>query len=77
MDSQEFKKWRKKLNKTQVEIAELLSIPLKDVQGYEQGWQKIPAHVERQMYFHLSRRDGNQISRKPCWVIKNWPSMGI
>ena len=73
MDSQEFKKWRKKLNKTQKEIAQLLSASLKDVEGYEQGWQNIPPHVERQMYFYLSRREGNQIRRKPCWVIKNCP----
>ena len=74
MDSKEFKKYRKKLNKTQKEIAQLFSISLKAVQGYEQGWRNIPAHVERQMYFHLSRIGGNQIRRKPCWIIKNCPS---
>ena len=73
MDNKEFKKWREKLKKTQKEIAELLSVSLKDVQGYEQGWQNIPVHVERLIYFHLSTRDGNQIRRKPCWVIKNCP----
>jgi len=65
MDSQEFKKWRKKLNKTQKEIAELLGISVKSAQGYEQGWRNIPTHVERLMYFHLSRRDGNPKRRKP------------
>ena len=73
MDNKEFKTWREKLKKTQKEIAELLSLSLKDVQDYEQGLQNIPAHVERLIYFHLSRRDGNQIRRKPCWVIKNCP----
>ena len=74
MDNKEFKKWREKLKKTRKEITELLGVSLKDVQGYEQGWQNIPAHVERLIYFHLSRRDGNQIRRKPCWVIKKCPS---
>jgi len=73
MDSQEFKKWRKKLNKTQKEIAQLLGTSIKAVQGYEQGWRNIPTHVERQMFFLLSRIDKNPNGRKPCWVIKNCP----
>ena len=51
MDSKEFKKWRKKLNKTQKEIAQLLGLSVKAVHSYEQGWRNIPAHVERQMFF--------------------------
>jgi DNA-binding XRE family transcriptional regulator len=73
MDSKEFKKWRKKLNKTQKEIAQLLGVSIKAVHSYEQGWRNIPTNVERQMIFLLSRMDGNPKDRKPCWVIKKCP----
>ncbi len=70
MDSKEFKKLRKKLNRTQKEIAQLLGLSVKAVHSYEQVWRNIPAHVERQMFFLISRMDGNPKSRKSCWVIK-------
>jgi len=74
MDSKEFKKWRKKLNKTQKQMAQLLGVSIKAVHSYEQGWRNIPANVERQMFFLLSRMDGNPKDRKPCWVIKKCPT---
>ena len=74
MDSKEFKKLRKKLNKTQKEIAQLLGVSVKAVHSYEQVWRNISPHVERQMFFLLSRVAGNQKDRKPCWVIKKCPS---
>ena len=73
MDSKEFKKLRKRLNKTQKEIAQLLGVSIKAVHSYEQVWRNIPAHVERQMFFLISRMDGNLKGRKPCWVIKECP----
>jgi len=74
VDSKEFKKLRKRLNKTQKEIAQLLGVSFKAVQNYEQGRRNIPGHVERQMFFLLSRIDGNPKGRKPCWVIKKCSS---
>ena len=73
MESQKFKKYRKKLNKTQKEISQLLGVSVKAIHSYEQGWRNIPANVERQMYFLLSRMDGNPNGRKPCWIIKKCP----
>ena len=73
MDSKELKKIREKLNKTQKQMAGLLGVSIKAVHSYEQDWRNIPAHVERQMFFLLSRMDGNPIDRKPCWVIKKCP----
>ena len=70
MDSKEFKKIRKRLNRTQKEIAPLLGVSQKAVHSYEQGWRNIPPHVERQMLFLLSRMDGNSKVSRPCWVIK-------
>ena len=45
MDSKEFKKLRKKLNKTQKEIAQLLGLSVKAVHSYEQVWRNISPHV--------------------------------
>ena len=55
MDSKEFKKIRKRLNRTQKEIAPLLGVSQKAIHSYEQGWRNIPPHVERQMLFLLSK----------------------
>ncbi|MDH4206630.1 MAG: helix-turn-helix domain-containing protein [Desulfobacteraceae bacterium] len=73
MDSKEFKKLRKKLNKTQKQMGQLLGVSLKAVHSYEQDARNIPAHVERQMFFLLSRMNGNPKGRKPCWIIKKCP----
>ncbi len=73
MDSKEFKKLRKKLKKTQQQMAQLLGLSLKAVQSYEQGWRNIPTHVERHMFFLLSKMEGKQKGQKPCWIIKKCP----
>ena len=73
LDSKEFSQFRKKLKKTQKQMAELLGTSLKAIHSYEQGWRTIPTHVERQLYFLLSRaRDGHS-RQKPCWTIKKCP----
>ena len=73
MDSKEFKKLRKRLNKLQKQMAQLLGVSIKAVHSYEQGWRNIPTYVERQMFFLLSRVEENQKGRKPCWIIKKCP----
>ncbi|UCG93822.1 MAG: helix-turn-helix transcriptional regulator [Candidatus Aerophobus sp.] len=74
MESEEFLLARKKLGKTQKQLAELLGTSLKAVHSYEQGWRKVPVHVERQIFFLVSRRREGIRVRKPCWVIKRCPS---
>jgi len=54
-------------------MAELLGMSLKAIHSYEQGWRTVPAHVERQMFFLVSRLEENRKSRKPCWLIKECP----
>jgi len=73
MDSKKFLRARKKLGKTQKQLAELLGTSLKAVHSYEQGWRSVPAHVERQLFFLVSRVAGSHKGRKPCWVIKGCP----
>lgn len=71
MEKKEFAKGRKKLGKTQKQLAALLGVSLKAVHSYEQGWRKVPAHIERQMLFLLSSQIGNSQDRKPCWERKD------
>jgi hypothetical protein len=73
MDKKEFSKYRKLLDKTQKEMAQLLGTSIKAVHSYEQGWRAIPAHVERQMLFLVSNRRGVTKKRKACWTIKKCP----
>ena len=70
MDSKEFIHLRKSLNKTQKQMAQLLGTSIKAIHSYEQAWRSVPAYVERQMYFLVSRMDKNCKDRKPCWLIK-------
>ena len=73
VDSKEFGKFRKNLAKTQQQIAELLGVSVKAVHSYEQGWRNVPTHVERQLYFLLSRLKHHHKSNQPCWIIKKCP----
>lgn len=71
MTSQEFAEIRKKLAKTQKEIATLLGVSLKAICSYEQGWRPVPGHVTRQLLFLLARKQ--ETNPKQCWEIKNCP----
>jgi DNA-binding XRE family transcriptional regulator len=74
MTSKEFKKFRKKLEKTQRQMAQLLGVSIKAVHSYEQGWRLVPVHVERQIFFLISRLKKNISDRMPCWDIKACPT---
>ena len=71
MDSKEFSSFRKVLNKTQKQMAQLLGTSVKAIHSYEQGWRRVPAHAERQLFFLISRLRGGK--QKPCWVVKKCP----
>lgn len=71
MESSELAYFRTRLGKTQQQMAQLLGVSIKAVHSYEQGWRKIPGHVERQVYFLVSRKiAGFEKTIKPCWVEK-------
>jgi DNA-binding XRE family transcriptional regulator len=74
MESLQFKDIRAKLNKTQKELAQLLGVSIKAIHSYEQGWRKIPHHVERQLLFLFSRTLMDH-DRQPehCWDILKCP----
>ena len=73
MEKEEFVAARTRLDKTQNEMSQLLGVSVKAIYSYEQGWRSIPTHVERQMFFLLSRKRGNRDLAKPCWIIKKCP----
>jgi len=58
MDSAEFSLFRKKLQKTQKELAQLLGTSLKAIHSYEQAWRTIPPHVERQLLYLVMKKRG-------------------
>ncbi len=70
MNSKEFIYFRKKLNKTQKQMAQLLGTSLKAIHSYQQGWRSVPPSAERQMFFLVSKIAENRKRRKPCWAIK-------
>ena len=70
MDKNEFKFLRSKLEKTQKQMAQLLGTSLKAIHSYEQGWRTVPVHVERQIFFLVSRLKQNRRGKKPCWAIR-------
>jgi DNA-binding XRE family transcriptional regulator len=58
VEKEEFVEARTKLDKTQKDMAHLLGVSVKAIYSYEQGWRAIPTHIERQIFFLLSRKRG-------------------
>ena len=73
MKSKEFIQSRHYLGKSQKQLAQLLSVSLKAVQSFEQGWRNIPAYAERQLLVLLALRKAADPVKRPCWEIKNCP----
>lgn len=73
MDNQEFINIRKKLDKTQKELARLLGLSLKAVCSYEQGWRTIPGHAQRQLIFLLAKKFKMSGKTVNCWDIRQCP----
>ncbi|NOR10951.1 MAG: helix-turn-helix domain-containing protein, partial [Desulfovibrionaceae bacterium] len=70
MDKKEFSTVRKKIGKTQKQLAALLGVSLKAIHSYEQGWRTIPSHIERQIFFLLTNKRRVAKKTKPCWERK-------
>ena len=71
MKKENFINIRKKLDKTQKEMAALLGISIKTVESYEQGLRNIPVNVERIVYFLLFKLNMEKFNgRQLCWDKK-------
>lgn len=71
MEKTELARFRKKIKKTQKEMAQLLGKSVKAIHSYEQGWRRIPTDVERQVFFLASRIDKELETQPPCWEMLN------
>ncbi|GAB6908321.1 putative transcriptional regulator, XRE family [Desulfosarcina cetonica] len=73
MDNIRFSTYRKKLKKTQKQMAQLLGTSIKAIHSYEQGWRSIPVHVERQLYFLLAQKLCSRNGHVFCWEQRECP----
>ena len=67
MNKEEFSVARRRLGKTQRQMAEILGASLRAVQSFEQGWRIIPPHVERQTLYLLAMERLLDMEPSPCW----------
>ena len=72
MDKTEFSDIRRYLGKTQKQIAHLMGTSGKAVESFEQGWRRVPVHIERQMLFLLAR-SGSEERKEKCWKMQKCP----
>lgn len=70
MDAKEFLSIRQRLQKTQKEMSQLLGTSLRAVQSFEQGWRKVPVHIERQILFLQAMKKRKNREIQPCWDIR-------
>lgn len=70
MEKDELIHIRRKLKKTQKDLAAILAVSLRTIRSYEQGDRTIPPHIERQLYFILSRINDKHSTVEMCWDIK-------
>ena len=53
-------------------MAQLLGISIQAIRSYEQGWRKIPIHIERQVFFLIAMMKRNN-DHDSCWTINDCP----
>ena len=73
MEKKQFSEIRRRLGKTQLQMAQLLGISLKAIQSFEQGWRTIPVHIERQVLFLLVLKNPSPKKNSACWTIRKCP----
>lgn len=71
--SKDFIAIRKKLNKTQQQIAQLLGVSVKAIESYEQGWRFVPEHAAKQMIFLVTRKENESGTISECWDVVGCP----
>jgi transcriptional regulator with XRE-family HTH domain len=73
VNKKEFSKIRQHLGKSQARLAQMLGVSCKAVQSFEQGWRKIPVHIERHILFLLGLKQNTLKKAKSCWDLKQCP----
>jgi DNA-binding XRE family transcriptional regulator len=71
MDGALFSRLRAVTHKSQKDMAAMLGISRKAVESYEQGWRKIPATVERMLYYIAFKLNGSEVlDGSTCWEAR-------
>jgi DNA-binding XRE family transcriptional regulator len=70
----EFTSLRKRFDKTQKQMAQLLGVSIKAVHSYEQGWRSVPDHVEKQLLLLAVSLNARGARQKDCWVVNKCPA---
>jgi DNA-binding XRE family transcriptional regulator len=73
MNKKEFSRIRSRLGKTQQQMAQLLGVSNKAIQSFEQGWRKVPVHVERQSLLLAALKGSHVCGKSPCWTLRKCP----
>ena len=73
MTNTELRLRRRGMGKKQRELAGLLGVSLRAVHSFEQGWRKIPVHVERQILFLAMLARRARKSPANCWDKRKCP----
>lgn len=73
MDEIDFVEIRHYLSKTQAQLAKILGVSPKAVQSFEQGWRRVPSHIERQLLFLLYLEGHPTAAAGPCWDRRSCP----
>ena len=73
MKRMQFVEIRRHLDKTQNQMAHIRGGSAKAIQSFEQGWRKIPVHIERQVLLILALKYHASEKDKPCWLTRDCP----
>jgi hypothetical protein len=73
MNRNELAQIRNSLGKTQKQMGQLLGVSIRTIQSFEQGFRKVPVHIERHSLFLLSLKRARTGGRQPCWVARKCP----
>jgi len=52
-------------------MARLVGVSVGAIRSYEQGWRKVPVHVERQAFFLCACKFADRANPLPCWEVKH------
>ncbi len=76
MDGNEFASIRHVLGKSQRQLSRTLCISVKALQSFEQGWRKVPAHMEREMLLLLSLKHNTALTKDmpECCDVNDCPA---
>jgi len=73
LKKKEFILLRKRLEKTQRQLARLLGVSVKAIQSYEQGWRDIPDHVAKQLLLLAVNGGPGGNPGQDCWEAVDCP----